>query len=102
MFSYTVRCTFTDAEVVGRWMNWLRDKHIQDVIDAGAVGAEVFKMNNTETYELRYQFASQADFEKYELEHAPGLREEGLAEFPLELGLEYARTTGESLLKIGS
>lgn len=100
MFSYTVRCGFTNNDVAASWLNWLKEEHIQDVLNAGATGAEVFKMNNSTTYEIRYQFQNKASFEEYELNHAPGLREEGLAKFPLELGLEYSRTTGQSLIRV--
>ena len=100
MFSYTVRCTFTDPTVVQSWLKWLLDEHIQDVIDAGALSGEIFRMDDSETYEIRYRFASKEAFTVYENDHAPRLRAEGLAKFPLELGLEYSRSTGESQFKL--
>ena len=100
MFSYTVRCGFTDPDVASSWLQWLKSEHIEDVLKAGATGAEVFQMNNSDLYEIRYQFQDKASFEQYEMNHAPRLREEGLAKFPLELGLEYSRTTGVSILQV--
>ena len=97
MFSYTVRCTFADPVVVRSWLKWLQGEHIQDVIDSGAESAEVFRMDESQTYEIRYRFASKDAFKDYETNHAPRLRAEGLEKFPLELGLEYSRTTGELL-----
>ena len=99
MFSYTVSCRFTNPSVASRWLQWLKTEHIQDVIDAGAQSAEVFEMMDGELeYQIRYQFASQEAFEKYDSEKAPALREEGLEKFPLSLGLEYHRTTGKRVL----
>ncbi len=97
MISYTVRCAFTgESEVAREWLAWLCDEHIQDVIEAGAVGAEIVQMDGAEpTYEIRYRFPSRQMFDTYLAEHAPRLRDEGLSRFPIELGLSYSRTVGE-------
>lgn len=101
MYSYTVRCRFTNPAIASRWLQWLKAEHVQDVIDAGAVAAEAFEMTDGELeYEIRYQFESQEAFEKYNAEKAPALREEGLEKFPLSLGLDYARTTGKRVLSL--
>lgn len=95
-FVYRVRCTFTDPEVAGRWLRWLHDEHLQDVLDAGASTAEVVRIDAEQVVlEVVYRFADRAAFARYEAEHAQRLRAEGLARFPLSLGLTYARTTGE-------
>ena len=103
MYSYTVRCKFESPDrldVAQRWLEWLKSEHIRDVITAGADGAEIFRMDGSVgevIYEIRYRFANRVAFENYEANHAPRLREEGLSRFPLELGLSYERTTGESV-----
>lgn len=99
MFHYTVRCVFScDPTITKQWIQWLREQHIQDVIDAGANSGEVVRMDEVETtYEVRYQFNTRADFENYERDHAPRLRQEGIERFPLELELAYSRSTGESI-----
>ncbi len=98
MFSYTVRCKFTNPDVAHRWLQWLGKEHIQEVLQAGAKGAEIFEMTDGElVYEIRYQFESQQAFENYASHAAPALRAEGLAKFPLDLGLEYSRTTGNRI-----
>lgn len=95
-FVYRVRCTFEDADVAGRWANWLLDTHLQDVVDAGATSAELLRIDGEGTvYEAVYGFVDRAAFTAYERDHAPRLRDEGLALFPLSLGLTYARTTAE-------
>ena len=99
MYSYTVRCSFKDDQVAETWLKWLDDEHIQDVINGGAIAAEIFKMDVGLCYEIRYQFESEQSFRDYEANHAPRLREKGLAKFPLVLGLEYSRTEGSSIRK---
>ncbi|MEM7352926.1 MAG: DUF4286 family protein [Acidobacteriota bacterium] len=94
--AYTVACTFTDPDVAEAWAAWLRDGHLADVCAAGAIEAHAVKMDGPVIrYEARYRFASREAFEAYERDHAPRLRAEGLAKFPLEMGLQYERTVGE-------
>lgn len=99
MFSYTVACTFDEAAVADEWIAWLRDEHLRDVCDAGALDAEVTRCDSASgagtRCEVRYHFESRAAFERYVREHAPRLREEGLKRFPPERGLSYERSTGE-------
>ena len=95
---YTVRCEFGEdaGEVVLDWLDWLQHEHVADVIKAGASGAEIVRMDGERVaYEIRYRFPSRLAFEVYERDRAPQLRGEGLARFPLELGLQYSRTVGE-------
>ncbi len=99
MFLYTVRCRFRgDVQSIDHWLAWMRDVHIEEVLECGAKSASVVKMDtDVPTYEIRYQFNSRGEFEIYERDHAPRLRAEGLELFPLDLGLSYERTTGEML-----
>ncbi|MEO1086369.1 MAG: DUF4286 family protein [Acidobacteriota bacterium] len=97
--AYTVSCTFTSPDVASRWLGWLRDGHLADVVDAGAESAYAVRLDGSPVRcEARYTFATRAAFEAYERDHAPRLREEGLALFPLDLGLEYSRSVGEVLV----
>lgn len=96
--AYTVSCTFTDPDVATRWLAWLRDGHLADVVAAGAESAFAVRLDGEPVRcEARYTFASRNAFEIYEREHAPRLRAEGLELFPLDLGLEYSRSVGEIL-----
>lgn len=100
--AYTVRCSFTDPDVAERWLAWLRDPHLQDVLDAGAASATVVRLDGEPlTLEARYVFADRAAFQAYERDHAPRLRAEGLAAFPLELGLTYSRSVGDVVATCG-
>jgi len=94
--AYTVACTFTNPAVAEDWAAWLRGGHLADVCAAGAVKAQVVKVDGTPVcYEARYVFPSRTVFDLYLRDHAPGLRDEGLEKFPLDLGLSYSRTIGE-------
>ena len=96
MFTYIVRCTFNDPLIIDEWVQWLRDGHLAEVCDAGARDAEVLRLDGEPPRcEVRYHFASRADFERYERDHAERLRREGLQRFPPERGVEYERSTGE-------
>lgn len=105
MFAYTVACEFTDPAVADEWVRWLRDEHLKQVCDAGAASAEVVHFDGLPEgvvrCEARYRFASRADFERYERDHAPRLRARGLERFPLSRGLSYTRTTGEVVAQAG-
>jgi hypothetical protein len=108
MISYIVRCQFgggseNPRELSVRWLNWLRDEHLEDVMDGGAESVEVFEMDeNQPTFEIRYVFPSREIFVAYEKDQAPRLRAEGLRLFPLEQGLKYERRVGESVLGKGA
>jgi len=97
MVRYSVACRFTggNQEVANRWLAWLRDGHLQDVLDGGATSAEVVQIDDTVPhFEIHYRFATRESLDHYLKAFAPRLREEGLAKFPLVLGLEYRRSTG--------
>jgi hypothetical protein len=95
MFAYTVSCTFDDPAVADEWITWLRNEHLAAVLAAGAWDAEVVRMDGKPLRcEVRYHFESREAFARYERDHAPALRAEGLKRFPAERGLQYQRTTG--------
>ena len=95
MLAYTVHCAIADRAVADRWVAWLHDEHLADVCAAGALEGVLVELDTPEpTFEVRYLFADRAAFDRYEEDHAPRLREEGLALFPLSLGLVYRRTLG--------
>ncbi len=76
------------------WLGWMRGGHLQDVIDGGALRAELIELDGGATFEARFLFASREAFERYERDHAPRLRAEGLARFGVEQGFVYTRTVG--------
>ncbi len=96
--SYTVRCQFSGEApgVADRWLEWLRNTHISEVLACGATTAEIVRMSGEPlSFEIRYRFPDRDVFEKYLRDDAPRLRADGLRRFPLELGLGYSRNDGE-------
>jgi hypothetical protein len=93
---YTVRCRFDDGSVADRWAKWLVETHLADVCAAGALAAELVRLDGDPiVLEARYRFESREAFARYEREEAPRLRAEGLALFPIALGLHYERSLAE-------
>ena len=93
MIAYTVHCTISDPEVAARWSAWITDTHIADVCAAGALQGTLTALEGEpRRFEVCYLFTSQRTFRRYETEHAPRLRAEGLKAFPPELGIRYTRT----------
>jgi hypothetical protein len=93
--AYTVAATFADAALAEAWLRWLRDGHIAAVLDGGASRAEVVALDEpAHSYEVRYRFPSREAFARYERDHAPRLRAEGLWLFPPERGVSYRRSVG--------
>lgn len=96
MHHYTVTCEFEREEVAAEWLRWLRDEHVQDVLDAGAERAEIVKMEGPgQIWQIRYYFPSHSLYENYINKHHDRLQSEGLERFPKEMGLQYDRTNGE-------
>jgi Domain of unknown function (DUF4286) len=95
---YTVAVTFSDADLVDAWLRWLHGGHIAEVLTGGATHAEIVALDvPAHAYEVRYRFPSREVFAKYERDHAPRLRAEGLKLFPVDNGISYRRTVGTSV-----
>jgi hypothetical protein len=96
--AYTVAVTFPDDLLLEAWLNWLRSGHVADVLAGGATAAAIVALDApARTCEVRHRFPSRDAFERYEREHAPRLRAEGLERFPVERGVQYRRSVGEVL-----
>ncbi|MEY3022613.1 MAG: hypothetical protein RIS86_1811 [Planctomycetota bacterium] len=100
-FVYAVRARFADAATRARFVSWLVEGHLADVVRAGAEEAELVDLAPTEDspfgdVEARYRFADQAAFERYESGPAVALRAEGRERFPPEAGVAMTRSTGMS------
>jgi uncharacterized protein DUF4286 len=94
---YTVYTTFTDTSLADAWLRWLGGGHIAKVLAGGALDTEIVELDTgaaERSFAVRYHFASRDSFAAYERDHAPRLRAEGLALFPVEKGVSYRRTIG--------
>jgi hypothetical protein len=77
--TYTVRIDFDDAALRDEFGIWLRDRHIKDVLAAGAQSAKLTLLDDALAIEVRYKFDSREAFATYERDHAPRLRADGIA-----------------------
>ena len=94
-FAYTVVVTFTDQAVAEEWLGWLNAGHVAEVLAGGATRAEIVVLDAPAlSYEVRYHFPSREAFARYESDHAPRLRAEGVEKFPAERGVSYRRSCG--------
>ena len=103
MIAYTVTAEFDDPAVAQEWIAWLRDGHLAEVIAGGALDATIVQLDRNAgggesggpiRCEVRYHFASRESFRRYEQEHAPRLRAEGLQRFPPHRGIRMTRSVG--------
>lgn len=110
MIAYTVTCTFDDPHMADEWIAWLRVEHLAEVCAAGALDAEVIRMDPpvspipsaTEVRcEVRYHFTSREAFDVYVRDHSPRLRAAGLKRFPPERGIRYERSLGTVATSFG-
>jgi Domain of unknown function (DUF4286) len=100
MLRYTVTVTLPDSATAKRFVVWLRDSHIAEVIAGGATSAEVFRLDGAAiSYEIAYCFPSRTAFAAYERDYAPRLREEGRMLFPPSNGIIYQRGVAELVAK---
>jgi predicted TIM-barrel fold metal-dependent hydrolase len=74
MFIYNVTVSI-DKDVHDEWLQWMREKHIPDVMSTGCFKENrLVKVLNTPdegiTYSFQYTFEEMAHYEKYQNEHA--------------------------------
>jgi len=99
---YAVTAFCPSSKVAAEYLDWLIDGgHLKDVLEAGATSAQAIRLDpppNAPPTPVRvvsvYTFKDRAAFERYEREHAPRLRKEGLETFK-DAGLRFQRETGE-------
>ncbi len=99
--AYTVTADFDELAVAAEWVQWLKDGHLDQVLQGGALEATVVRLEPTATaplrFEARYRFASMAAFTAYEQGPAQALRADSLARFPAARGVRMSRSLGEIL-----
>lgn len=76
---YVVRIDFDDAALRDEFGIWLRDRHVKDVLAAGAQSAKLVSRDDAIAIEVLYRFESREAFAIYERDHAPRLRADGIA-----------------------
>lgn len=78
MITYEVKVSIDPSQET-EWLNWMKTAHVPDVIATGLVRSfQILKPQEelTHTYLFHYHFASQADFEAYQQNFGPQLRDD--------------------------
>ena len=53
MYRYTVSAEFANRAMAAEWLQWLKGGHVQDVLQCGALSAEVVRLDDAVTaYEV--------------------------------------------------
>lgn len=79
MYLYNVTVNI-EEDVHDKWLNWMKDTHIPDVMATGCFVANRMLMvlseieNNGKTYSIQYYFNRMEDYLKYQEKFAPGLQ----------------------------
>jgi hypothetical protein len=100
--AYTVTALLPDAVTRDRYVRWLREGHIQQVVAGGAKEAVVVAVDEPPRplkVVCRYIFANREAYDQYVTEHAPKLRAEGMALFGPELGVSFERSVGKVIAR---
>jgi uncharacterized protein DUF4286 len=79
---YEVTAILRDEDVARRWVRWILDEHIADVVRAGASRGRLLRIDDApHTYVVQYEFASRDSLDDYLANHATRLRTEGARRF---------------------
>ncbi len=76
-----------DASILKQWLQWMKNKHINDVLATGLftkarlVKVLVEEEMGGQTYAVQYFAETKTNLEEYYKNHAPKLRQEGLQLF---------------------
>lgn len=102
--AYTVTAILPDASWAERYVAWLEDGHIDQVIKGGAHSAMIVRLDadppvpgdpaTARRVEVRYIFSTREMYDRYVSEFAPALRAEGQKLFGPETGVRFERRTG--------
>ncbi len=96
---YMVVATLPSDEARDRYVSWLEDGHVDQVIAGGAHTAMIVKLEPDPAGRPRvmtqYIFSTRELFDRYVAEHAPALRAEGLRLFGPQTGVSMHREIGE-------
>lgn len=105
--AYAVTATLPNPQTASDYIAWLKDGHVDAVINAGAHSAMIIQHDPPSnqpqhqpppvTIETRYIFPTRQAFQHYEQHHAPVLRQDGLNRFGQTPGITFKRTLGQIL-----
>lgn len=79
LYNVTVK---VDHAIKDDWAQWMKDKHIPDVMDTGLFESYNFcrllehQDDDGETFAIQYFCQTMKHYEQYQYEHAPALQQE--------------------------
>lgn len=81
MITYEVTAV-VDPEIVPAYEEYMRTRHIPDLLATGCFSAASFSRGDNSRYRMRYEATDQAALDRYFAEFAAQLREHVHARFP--------------------
>ena len=89
MLTYQVKITVEPA-IETEWLHWMKTTHVPDVIATGLLKSyQILKAEEpAHTYYFHYHFEGDPDYQQYQEQHAPGLKEHVLQKFPNQFKAE--------------
>lgn len=109
MVSYSVLATFTEALTAAEYADWLTGGHVQAILQAGAVSAQVTRLDplshsahDPEPIQIlaEYLFTDLDAFDRYVQDQAPRLRAESAERFGSRPGISFQRRQGSVILSL--
>lgn len=75
-----------DEKLNSDWVTWMLNEHLRDMLGTGCFLGFRFCQLHTDdgmgpTYTIQYELAGKEDFDRYERDFAPGMRQKGLEKF---------------------
>ncbi len=96
---YVVVATLPSRAVADEYIAWLKDGHVDQVIQGGAHAGMIVRLEpdaaGTPRVMTQYVFPTREVFDHYVAQHAPSLRVDGLRRFGPERGVKMERMIGE-------
>jgi len=89
MLTYQVKIKINES-VEKDWLEWMKTKHVPDVIGTGLVKSfQILKPDSKEQLWLfHYHFDNRKDFETYQQDFAPAMKEHPAKAFPNQFTAE--------------
>ena len=79
MYIYNVTVSI-DKEIAQEWLNWMKSKHIPDVLATGCFTSnqiiKVLSDDEGATFSIQYFFNEMNDYDRYRQQFAPPLQKE--------------------------
>ena len=103
-FHYSVTATLPDEATAERFMAWLVEGHIADVVEGGARSGHAIRLDSESgeiRIESRYLFPSREAYDAYCEGPALALRAEGVEKFG-NAGVSFERRAGQIALSVGT